>query len=320
MELLLNIVVFVISVIYIIYSYVRITKRLKINNSEIRYFFKTGQPADFIQLYLLAIISFAVIYWLAADSNTLKGFKEYSWVDAYYFSTVTVTTLGFGDIYPIEPIGKFLVSIQVVFGVMTFGLFLNAVSREHTNEVIKNENRIEEERKQELRKSLEKHVCLLMDIFQQGWVYGAARNVKYARSINELSPFMKGVHQGGKGGLLHETWSTEDHVKHITLLLQAADNQHPNLVSLTPIASEISADHLIIWCSLLTTVSNLRSLHKTYISEWNNRSPLQQYELLLDQAGPQIEELIEYSFFLCNIEFEPLTDFPISLNPEDEAQ
>jgi len=74
MELLLNIVVFVISVIYIIYSYVRITKRLKINNSEIRYFFKTGQPADFIQLYLLAITSFAVIYWLVRRGGQVLPF------------------------------------------------------------------------------------------------------------------------------------------------------------------------------------------------------------------------------------------------------
>lgn len=45
-----------------------------------------------------------------------------------YFSVVTVTTLGFGDIYPVTELARALVLLEVGLGVLLAGFFLNAYS------------------------------------------------------------------------------------------------------------------------------------------------------------------------------------------------
>lgn len=47
-----------------------------------------------------------------------------------YFSTVTITTLGFGDIVPVEPVARLLVAVESILGIILMGLFLNALFNE----------------------------------------------------------------------------------------------------------------------------------------------------------------------------------------------
>lgn len=53
-----------------------------------------------------------------------------------YFSSVTVTTLGFGDIAPTTTITRTLVGAEAVLGVVFAGLFLNALSRRRSKSVL----------------------------------------------------------------------------------------------------------------------------------------------------------------------------------------
>jgi Ion channel len=46
-----------------------------------------------------------------------------------YFSAITITTLGFGDITPVSSLSRALVAIEAVCGVVLIGLFLNAVAQ-----------------------------------------------------------------------------------------------------------------------------------------------------------------------------------------------
>ncbi|MVO14793.1 hypothetical protein GO984_03130 [Rhodobacteraceae bacterium CY05] len=45
-----------------------------------------------------------------------------------YFSTVTITTLGYGDIAPVTHRGRMLVALQTLFGIVFIGLFLNSLA------------------------------------------------------------------------------------------------------------------------------------------------------------------------------------------------
>jgi hypothetical protein len=70
------------------------------------------------------VFGFAVLY-----SFTNKFNKPLShWFDSIYFSTVT-STIGYGDLYPIDPLGKFLVSVQSMIVLMFVVLFLNFFSK-----------------------------------------------------------------------------------------------------------------------------------------------------------------------------------------------
>jgi hypothetical protein len=53
--------------------------------------------------YIEMVFGFAVLYSLLISLT--NHFTH--WFDAIYFSTVTSSTIGYGDLYPIDPLGKF---------------------------------------------------------------------------------------------------------------------------------------------------------------------------------------------------------------------
>ncbi|MDQ5944245.1 MAG: hypothetical protein QG658_312 [Patescibacteria group bacterium] len=51
--------------------------------------------------------------------------ESLSWLDAVYFSTITLTTIGYGDITPKTEIGKLFTIFYVLFGVGVIAAILN---------------------------------------------------------------------------------------------------------------------------------------------------------------------------------------------------
>ena len=74
--------------------------------------------------YLEMVFAFAVLY--TCDNYLNRPFTH--WFDAIYFSTVTSSTIGFGDYYPVKTFGKFLVSMQSLLVLLYVVLFLNFFS------------------------------------------------------------------------------------------------------------------------------------------------------------------------------------------------
>ncbi|EZP32287.1 potassium channel family protein [Pseudomonas sp. RIT288] len=86
------------------------------------------KPAFYAAIYLINIVCFALMYAFVFSAD----FKEKIGVIAsFYFSVVTVTTLGFGDIIPcLTSTGLILaITSQVLSGVILVGLFLNSLSQ-----------------------------------------------------------------------------------------------------------------------------------------------------------------------------------------------
>ena len=52
----------------------------------------------------------------------------------FYFSAVTITTLGYGDIVPLTAQARGWVTLEIVLGPVLFGLFLNSLVRERPRE------------------------------------------------------------------------------------------------------------------------------------------------------------------------------------------
>lgn len=64
-----------------------------------------------------------------------SAIADTSWYDGIYFSVVTITTLGYGDIVPGAGLGRFLVTTEALFGVIVLGLFLNALWQAHLDTI-----------------------------------------------------------------------------------------------------------------------------------------------------------------------------------------
>ena len=82
----------------------------------------TNKILGAICVYLLLGIIWAIIYTLIADINpgTFNGHKPEPWhksfPDFIYFSFVTLTTLGYGDITPATSVSRFLTYMEAVIG------------------------------------------------------------------------------------------------------------------------------------------------------------------------------------------------------------
>ena len=82
-----------------------------------------GRSLPRIALFGFAI---AMLYGLsyALWPHMLAYHQTPTWFTPFYFSIVTYTTLGFGDVVPASAIGEIIVSTEVILGYVTLGLLL----------------------------------------------------------------------------------------------------------------------------------------------------------------------------------------------------
>jgi len=248
------------------------------------------KPKFYGWAYFVFVIAYFLIY---LTFQCPLGLPE-SWLDSAYLSVVTITTLGFGDITPTEDIGKVVVSSQAFFGVMILGLFLNSLSHERSKSLSETEKKIELDRKEELRKSLEMHSCLLLDVFKSANPFAWDKHAKYSAPMDELEDFCRSTYS------TINTPTNNIQVIHRKMLLETAFQNYDTLLSLAPVSAEISSEHLLEWSSLLSNVRNLK----------------QQYEKALDSAKEgssidwpknediclQVQELVQVCLFISKRE------------------
>lgn len=102
----------------------------KIENRGKRSGLTSYSPSAYTFFYLINIILFTFIYAFCFEYDFNDS--PISFVQSLYFSIVTITTLGYGDITPKLEASSLLLTIaaQVVLGVVFIGLFLNAISHQ----------------------------------------------------------------------------------------------------------------------------------------------------------------------------------------------
>ena len=51
--------------------------------------------------------------------------ENLNWIDSLYFSIISFTTVGYGDIYPKTSAGKLFTALYVIVGIVIFGALIN---------------------------------------------------------------------------------------------------------------------------------------------------------------------------------------------------
>lgn len=60
--------------------------------------------------------------------NAVNQSDGFTFLKSLYFSTVTITTLGYGDITPKSDLAMMIVASEAIFGIVIIGLFLNSLA------------------------------------------------------------------------------------------------------------------------------------------------------------------------------------------------
>ena len=79
------------------------------------------------------LISALVIYNVEPDS-----FKTF--FDAIYWATISLTTVGYGDLYPVTTIGRIVTMVSSVFGIAIIALPSGVITAGYLSEISKEEN------------------------------------------------------------------------------------------------------------------------------------------------------------------------------------
>ena len=178
-------------------------------------------PWVYGSIYLSCIPIFGLIYLLTP--SVLCGVP---WFDNFYFSAVTITTLGYGDLLPVTGLGKGLASFQAVFGVGLIGLFLNALAERRGKT-------LNERKAQEAKKLLEMHVALVLEAAKTGNPFIWDKHAINSASLSKLVSFARELKQGA----LDESYKLSN--LQIKAILEVANQNYETFLGLIPVASSI---------------------------------------------------------------------------------
>lgn len=102
----------------------------------------SDQPADDEQRsggvwadYSTPIIGGMIVAVIAAGSVTYRFLEGWSWLDSVYFSVITLTTVGFGDLTPSTSASKIFTLFYVVTGISLLGAALNEILKRRARRV-----------------------------------------------------------------------------------------------------------------------------------------------------------------------------------------
>jgi hypothetical protein len=111
--------------------------------------FTIQRPIVYGVCYLGLIPLYAIAFTFLPESSLQLNNHNPGVFSNLYFSIITITTLGYGDITPVGKVGQMLTASESVLGIILIGLFLNSLSHQHGIEAQENEKQIQQERDKE---------------------------------------------------------------------------------------------------------------------------------------------------------------------------
>lgn len=119
--------------IFAIVRILRIFRAYRSIRILVKYVFKDKIKGTFHSAALFAVVciifsSIAILQVEKAANSNIKSAE-----DALWWSLVTITTVGYGDLYPVTSLGRLIGAVLIIVGVALFGIFTGYVASWFTN-------------------------------------------------------------------------------------------------------------------------------------------------------------------------------------------
>jgi hypothetical protein len=106
----------------------------------------TGAPEEessssYVELHSLRLLAGFVLLWIAVATVAYTFLEDWSLVDSLYFSTVAITTVGFGDLAPSSDASKLFTILYLAVGITTVSAFINLRLSRQAHEVTRRSRR-----------------------------------------------------------------------------------------------------------------------------------------------------------------------------------
>lgn len=100
------------------------------------------------------LIFLFVMLYVFAGTLFYTNVENWQWLDAMYFSVISLTTVGYGHLYPVTAAGKIFTMFYLIFGIGIFGAFISNIL--HSRVAKKALNTYERHIEHEVEKVVEK--------------------------------------------------------------------------------------------------------------------------------------------------------------------
>lgn len=96
-----------------------------------------------LKIRITAAVS-AILTWVAIGTISFHFLEDWTWIQALYYSVVTLSTVGYGDLVPTTDLSRLIAVIYIIFGV---GIMLTALGSIGHAFIKKRENKLNKRKK-----------------------------------------------------------------------------------------------------------------------------------------------------------------------------
>ncbi len=120
----------------------RVFKAVRYSNSLqiiARVFKNSKEPLAAVGTLAIAYVLVSALVIINVEPESFNNF-----FDAVYWATVSLTTMGYGDIYPVTTIGRFITMLSSIFGIAIVALPSGIITAGYMGEIEKRKNSSDE--------------------------------------------------------------------------------------------------------------------------------------------------------------------------------